>query len=233
MNAPATIAVSTATGPELLAFFNAHSPTPTKRFADLATARRRVSALLATLPAAKTEPAPAPKKAKKAASPFPGVAEEKPAKSLRAALAAKAGDTKPNTGKAGGYVVGTCPHCGATSGITLGSAVREDGEKIAGDHVAQCGACRFVFNANSGKNIGSASSSSVAVAESWKDGEVAAARATRHGVLVDKVEYPSVKAAFIELGLPLGTHIRFRLELKACTKLTDKDGRKWSLVEKK
>lgn len=54
-----------------------------------------------------------------------------------------------------------------------------------------------------------------AIAKSWGDAEVAAKRTRRNGVLVDgKTEYRSVKAAFIDLGLPLGSHIKFRMDLK-------------------
>jgi hypothetical protein len=52
------INVTTATTAELLAFFNANSgATPVKKFADRKTAERRVSALIATMPAPKAEPA--------------------------------------------------------------------------------------------------------------------------------------------------------------------------------
>lgn len=51
------INVTTATTAELLAFFNANSGAATvKKFADRKTAERRVSALLATMPAPKAEP---------------------------------------------------------------------------------------------------------------------------------------------------------------------------------
>lgn len=69
------------------------------------------------------------------------------------------------------------------------------------------------------------------IAASWRDPEVAAARITRNGVRVDGVQYDSVRAAFVELGLPLGTHIKFRMALKAANKLTDGAGRKWVLTE--
>lgn len=49
---------------------------------------------------------------------------------------------------------------------------------------------------------------------SWKVPEVRAARSTRHGVVVDGVEYRSVAKAFLALGLPYEKHIKFRGELK-------------------
>lgn len=61
---------------------------------------------------------------------------------------------------------------------------------------------------------------SAAIAASWADKNVAAARAQRNGVSVDGVEYRSVAAAFTALGLPMGVHIRFRGALKAAGKLS-------------
>lgn len=61
---------------------------------------------------------------------------------------------------------------------------------------------------------------SAAIAASWADKNVAAARAQRNGVAVDGVEYRSVAAAFTALGLPMGVHIRFRGALKAAGKLS-------------
>lgn len=60
---------------------------------------------------------------------------------------------------------------------------------------------------------------SAAIAASWCDKNVAAARAQRHAVSVNGTEYRSVAAAFVALGLPMGSHIRFRGALKAAGKL--------------
>lgn len=60
---------------------------------------------------------------------------------------------------------------------------------------------------------------SAAIAASWADKAVAAARAARHAVSVDGTEYRSVAAAFTALGLPMGVHIRFRGQLKAAGKM--------------
>lgn len=68
------------------------------------------------------------------------------------------------------------------------------------------------------------------IAESWKDPEVFAARITRNNVKVDGTVFASVRDAFVKLGLPLGTHIKFRMELKAAGKLTDAAGRKWVVL---
>ncbi|WVW37792.1 hypothetical protein Gekk315_00080 [Aeromonas phage Gekk3-15] len=53
------------------------------------------------------------------------------------------------------------------------------------------------------------------IAASWKNPEVAAKRLTRNSVVVDGVEYKSVRAAFFALGLDDAKHIKFRMELKA------------------
>jgi hypothetical protein len=57
---------------------------------------------------------------------------------------------------------------------------------------------------------------SAAIAATWADPEVAAARAQRSKVVVEgRGEFRSVKAAFIALGLPVSKHIPFRMKLKA------------------
>jgi hypothetical protein len=57
-----------------------------------------------------------------------------------------------------------------------------------------------------------------AIAASWGDAEVAAARMTRHNVTVTvngkTTEHRSVRTAFAEFGLPDSKHIRFRMKLK-------------------
>ena len=59
------------------------------------------------------------------------------------------------------------------------------------------------------------SARSSAIANSWRDPATAAARAERTNVSVNGVVYRSVRAAFVELGLRLTKHIKFRGELKA------------------
>lgn len=60
---------------------------------------------------------------------------------------------------------------------------------------------------------------STAVAASWSDADVKAARSKRDNVVVINSEgkssvYKSVRAAFVALELPLGSHIKFRMRLK-------------------
>lgn len=68
-------------------------------------------------------------------------------------------------------------------------------------------------------------------AASWADPVVRAKRCKRHFVRVDGVEYNSVRAAFVALGLPLGQHIAFRMELKATGHLNGYR-RSWEIFEK-
>jgi predicted DNA-binding WGR domain protein len=61
---------------------------------------------------------------------------------------------------------------------------------------------------------------SAAIAKTWADPEVKAARSTRTHVKAGSKVYRSVKQAFEELGLPLSKHIRFRMELKSIGEMT-------------
>lgn len=69
-----------------------------------------------------------------------------------------------------------------------------------------------------------------AVSASWKDEAVAAKRSVRHFVVVNGKEYRSVRKAFEELGLPIGEHIKFRMELKAVGTI-ERYGFSWKAVE--
>lgn len=144
---------------------------------------------------------------------------------------------KPAKTEAANYVVGTCPKCGdSQNGITCGRVIEVGGhQKVINEHQAMCHVCGHEFDCETGKalrkrgavNPGAAKQ----ISESWKDSGVAAARVTRHSVKVDGVAYTSARVAFIELGLPLGTHIKFRMALKAAGKITDGAGRKWVAIE--
>ena len=74
------------------------------------------------------------------------------------------------------------------------------------------------------------------VAASWQDESVKAARAKRSGVFVTdesgkEMYFRSVKQAFEELGLPLKTHIKFRMELKRLGQIVDFGyGYTWKVV---
>lgn len=68
-------------------------------------------------------------------------------------------------------------------------------------------------------------------ARSWQDPVVAAMRSKRYGVTVDGQEFRSVAQAFGALNLPMSRHIKFRGELRDAGKLTDDDGRVWTIFE--
>ena len=73
------------------------------------------------------------------------------------------------------------------------------------------------------KAAAKSSDRSAAIAASWTNKQVAAARATRHGVRVTdprggQGNYKSVREAFMVLALPIGQHIKFRGALKAAGK---------------
>lgn len=73
------------------------------------------------------------------------------------------------------------------------------------------------------KAAAKSSDRSAAIAASWTNKKVAAARATRHGVRVTdprggQGNYKSVREAFMVLALPIGQHIKFRGALKAAGK---------------
>jgi hypothetical protein len=70
---------------------------------------------------------------------------------------------------------------------------------------------------------------SKAVAASWTDKKVHAARTTRTGCKVGNKEYPSVRAAFVDLGWPIGIHQRIRLLVKR-EGAAEVDGKKIVLV---
>ena len=69
-----------------------------------------------------------------------------------------------------------------------------------------------------------------AIAESWKNPEVAARRAARHAVQVGKETYKSVRAAFEALGLPMNQHVKFRGQLVAAG-AAEFDGHKFKVVQ--
>jgi hypothetical protein len=72
-------------------------------------------------------------------------------------------------------------------------------------------------------------SRSTAVAASWTNKAVAASRAVRTNVSVAGTVYRSVREAFEQLKLPLGQHIKFRMELKAeGVKTFEHDGKKYN-----
>lgn len=76
---------------------------------------------------------------------------------------------------------------------------------------------------------GSSEDRSAAVAATWMNPDVAAARSVRDHVLVNDAWHVSVRQAFIDLGLPLNEHIKFRAQLKRSRK-AEAYGFKWSIT---
>lgn len=71
---------------------------------------------------------------------------------------------------------------------------------------------------------------SAGIRKSWSDKNTHDLRSARHHVVVNGVEYRSVRAAFTQLGLPLSKHIKFRAQLKAARVLAWNDKFQFSLV---
>jgi hypothetical protein len=70
---------------------------------------------------------------------------------------------------------------------------------------------------------------SAAIANSWRDPAVAAARSARYAVKVKGEVHKSVRAAFDALGLDLGKHVAFRAKLVKEQK-AEFEGHKFELV---
>jgi len=96
-------------------------------------------------------------------------------------------------------------------------------QHIVNEHKAHCHSCGHKFDYDTARPLrhppAAAPKRAAAIAASWTDERVAAARATRHGVrVVDprgrRSSYKSVREAFVALALPLGQHIKFRALLK-------------------
>ena len=70
-----------------------------------------------------------------------------------------------------------------------------------------------------------------AVAKTWQDPEVAAARKARNAVEVEGVRYGSVGKAFVALGLSMNRCVPFRMKLKAAPGQTaDFEGRSFRML---
>lgn len=70
-----------------------------------------------------------------------------------------------------------------------------------------------------------AESRAASIAASWEDPKVRAARIERTGVRVAGTEYRSCAEAFRALKLPMGSMVRFRLQLKEAGKATFEDAK--------
>jgi len=123
----------------------------------------------------------------------------------------------------------TCPSCGAKQDQTPAGL-----EGTAAEHRNLCHHCGTEYFPETGKIYKAPAASadrSRAIAQSWTNPAVAAARAQRTGVTVTVSEgtellhghYRSVLHAFQVLGLDVRGHIKFRMALKAAGKLAYND----------
>ena len=116
-----------------------------------------------------------------------------------------------------------CPHCAkSVTDIDLGNITAAGPEGTAAAERHLCHSCDTEFRADGSVFKRPAASSAAAgrIAESWQREDVRRARTTRHAVRVTSAEgltatYRSVREAFVNLHLPLGQHIKFRMKLKA------------------
>lgn len=119
-----------------------------------------------------------------------------------------------------------CPHCE----IHLSGGYRDGVTKQY-----TCLTCDHEFGESTRTHVNNHAQRAAAIAKTWKDPSVAAARARRHGVRLVKDgkvgDFRSVRAAFIAMGLPLNKHIQFRMELKAAGKIENAYGYDWSVTE--
>lgn len=125
---------------------------------------------------------------------------------------------------------GECPHCGAdASSITAAGPENT----TLGQECSVCHECATTWNNATGKvrkdRSATNPSAAAAIAASWGDKAVYAARITRHAVVVDGVTFKSVRAAFAALGLPMGRHISFRGLLKAEGEI-NAFGKQWAII---
>lgn len=128
----------------------------------------------------------------------------------------------------------TCPHCGS-----LGNGLTMAGKEgtVAGDDRMFCHVCNTEFWMGTGKIFKRRQpgrDASKAVAKTWEDAEVRAARSLKQKVSVGGTLYRSVRQAFEALHLPDSKHVKFRGELKASKTAKFKHGDKtftFKLVE--
>ena len=113
------------------------------------------------------------------------------------------------------YDVDGCPSCGAT----------EDSQTYAGEEGTTaeernfCHHCGTEYWRETGeiyKAPAKSDTRSKAIAATWENDQIAAARSARDNVAVDgRGTFRSVAAAFKALGLPMSKHIKFRIEVKS------------------
>ena len=118
--------ITTATTAELVAFYNAHSTTPVKRFSDRKTAERRVAALLAS---------------DQQQNLVKVTAQEISAIARRAMAEDNAHELR-------------CPLCGDTDNLTTGEVkILRGKQHVVNEHIADCHMCGHEWNTETGRAV--------------------------------------------------------------------------------
>jgi hypothetical protein len=190
MNAKQIASASTA---ELLAFFNANSAKKVARFADKATAQKRVAALVATLPA--------PKKAAKAAAAPKAERNSRKDQNACPACGSTADQTPAGPEGTAAAERNFCHHCSTEYSPSTGKIYKAPA--VSADRAMSI-AKSWMDKAVA---VARAERTSVRVSVPAIGSEPAY-----------KAEFKSVAEAFRKLGLPMSKHIKFRMELKAAGK---------------
>ena len=112
------------------------------------------------------------------------------------------------------YAVDGCPNCGATEDQTYAGE-----EGTTAEERNFCHHCSTEYWRDTGeiyKAPAKSDTRSKAIAATWENDQIAAARSARDNVAVDgHGTFRSVAAAFKALGLPMSKHIKFRIEVKS------------------
>lgn len=112
------------------------------------------------------------------------------------------------------YAVDGCPNCGATEDQTYAGE-----EGTTAEERNFCHHCSTEYWRDTGeiyKDLAKSDTRSKAIAATWENDQIAAARSARDNVAVDgHGTFRSVAAAFKALGLPMSKHIKFRIEVKS------------------
>lgn len=112
------------------------------------------------------------------------------------------------------YAVDGCPNCGATEDQTYAGE-----EGTTAEERNFCHHCSTECWRDTGeiyKAPAKSDTRSKAIAATWENDRIAAARSARDNVAVDgHGTFRSVAAAFKALGLPMSKHIKFRIEVKS------------------
>lgn len=198
----ASINTRTATMTQLVSFYNEHAPTPVKRFADRATAGKRVQRLVDGMIAETEKKILNDAGVQEGEGVPPEVVESIQQSRNTIMLNALA---KPTFIPSYNHQV--CPKCGSSeiyNGRTQGGLIVDE------DRIAGCHACDWVQDDRRSSN------NSAGVSRSWQDPETKVARTTRHAVLVNGTQtFRSTAEAFRQLKLQMSKHIAFRAQLKA------------------